>query len=754
MKKRNLIACILILILLLLFASACQKKAESFAFEKSELTIAVGQRVAPKVVAYPEDRAYSLQAENPTIVTVEGKEIIGLKIGVTYVNAVSGNFTDTLKVIVGDATGKLPDVDIFYTLSFQTDYGSAPESVAVLEGDYAQNPGSLANIGGYKFTGWYIDNQGTQLFDFESVQIYDHYTLYAGWEIDPTINFSYTTENEKWVINGFHYADVPYEVVNFPIYSPELSPVGKMAIQGISAEAFKGNTTLTEIIIPSSYEYIGQEAFANVKNLKKVTFIGSEQELISIENKVFCNCSALEEVVNLPDSITSIGELAFYNTEKLANFSFPNALEKIEEGAFADSGIAGADIKGVSIIGKEAFAYSKLEQFTCTEELTDIGVDAFLATPWQNGILQADNYIEVNNILLKVNLNSSNPSFDMPTNIAKVASACFTYEGAEIMLSTGHFPEFMSDSLPQNYDIIVASAALQSYLDYYPAEIAGNIWCLHSNYNVDGKYTFELLERGASGDIVIKQCTTNENEINLVDIFTGKHIKKIKRTAFGSSCPNLAIVRLPSDAEQVSINAFNTVIRALFIKQVGSAILQLEGNPVLTTVSPAGYEYKLYIDSTGYSNKRQAYINAYSFLSASNTFDAAIVKEDGLCVNVVDDEAYIVQYLGWASSLTILDEYDSNPLVGISKYAFCGNKTLDALIIEDGSLPLGIGVNALYNMNSNMQFTIKRATPPALGENVFGSGSTAGYAIYVPADYVEIYKSAWVQYANIISAIE
>jgi hypothetical protein len=63
-----------------------------------------------------------------------------------------------------------------------------------------------------------------------------------------------------------------------------------------------------------------------------------------------------------------------------------------------------------------------------------------------------------------------------------------------------------------------------------------------------------------------------------------------------------------------------------------------------------------------------------------------------------------------------------------------------------------IGTRAFCHCTGLTEFVCNIATPPSLGSNVF---DYADFTIYVPADSLEIYKTAagWSSYADRIEAI-
>jgi len=68
-----------------------------------------------------------------------------------------------------------------YTLSFNTDGGSAVSNQSVAHGGKANKPTSVPTKAGYTFGGWYTSNTLEKLFDFESSSITRNTIIYAKW---------------------------------------------------------------------------------------------------------------------------------------------------------------------------------------------------------------------------------------------------------------------------------------------------------------------------------------------------------------------------------------------------------------------------------------------------------------------------------------------------------------------------------------------------------------------------------------------
>ena len=98
----------------------------------------------------------------------------------------------------------------------------------------------------------------------------------------------------------------------------------------IGADAFKGNTTITSVVIPNSVTSIGNMAFAACSGLTSIT---------------------------IPNSVTSIGNYAFYNCIGLTSITIPNSVTSIESYAFEGTAWYNNQPDGVVYAGKVLYKY-------------------------------------------------------------------------------------------------------------------------------------------------------------------------------------------------------------------------------------------------------------------------------------------------------------------------------------------------------------------------------------------------------------
>ena len=115
---------------------------------------------------------------------------------------------------------------------------------------------------------------------------------------------------------------------------------------------YVNNELITELVIPDSVTSIGNYAF-------------------------YC-CSSLTSVV-IPDSVTSIGIYAFAGCTKLTSVVIPNSITSIGNGAFNACSITSVIIPGsVTSIGDSTFSYcSSLTSVVIPDSVTSIGENAF-----------------------------------------------------------------------------------------------------------------------------------------------------------------------------------------------------------------------------------------------------------------------------------------------------------------------------------------------------------------------------------------
>ena len=136
------------------------------------------------------------------------------------------------------------------------------------------------------------------------------------------------------------------------------------------------NQKQTSYVIPNSVTSIGDRAFFACNSLAEVVIPNS---VTNIGDRAFSFCSSLAEVV-IPNSVTSIGDYAFFGCSSLAEVVISNSVTSIGEYAFSGcSPLAEVVIpNSVTSIGDCAFSFcSSLAEVVIPNSVTSIGDRTF-----------------------------------------------------------------------------------------------------------------------------------------------------------------------------------------------------------------------------------------------------------------------------------------------------------------------------------------------------------------------------------------
>jgi hypothetical protein len=133
--------------------------------------------------------------------------------------------------------------------------------------------------------------------------------------------FNFITNNNAITITKY---TGPGGAVSIPDTTNDLK------VTAIASLAFSPCPTLTSVIIPDTVTNIGDNAFYNCTGLTNLT-IGNS--LAAIGSYAFANCPSLPGVA-LPGRVTNIGNSAFYGCAGLTSLTLSNSLRTIGDSAF------------------------------------------------------------------------------------------------------------------------------------------------------------------------------------------------------------------------------------------------------------------------------------------------------------------------------------------------------------------------------------------------------------------------------------
>jgi hypothetical protein len=160
------------------------------------------------------------------------------------------------------------------------------------------------------------------------------------------------------------------------------------SVTTIGDDAFRDCTSLTSVTIPNSVTNIGELAFFDCTSLTSITVIAGNPDYSSTNGILFNQNQTiliqfpetLGGSYTIPNSVTTIGEAAFFNCTSLASVTIGNSVTNIGLDAFyVCTSLTSVTIpSSVTTIGDEAFDQcSSLTNVTVGNSVTTIGEDAF-----------------------------------------------------------------------------------------------------------------------------------------------------------------------------------------------------------------------------------------------------------------------------------------------------------------------------------------------------------------------------------------
>ena len=191
-----------------------------------------------------------------------------------------------------------------------------------------------------------------------------------------------------------------------------------------SYDAFSYCSSITSVNIPNSVTSIGNSAFSGCSGLTSITLPNS---ITSIGNSAFSGCSGLTSITFEDNSsLDSIGDYVFSNCSGLASITLPNSITSIGISAFSYcSGLTSITLpNSITSIGNSAFSHcSGLTSITLPNSITSIGNSAFsycsglTSVTLPNSVTSIGNYVFSNC--------SGLTSVTLPESITSIGSGAF-----------------------------------------------------------------------------------------------------------------------------------------------------------------------------------------------------------------------------------------------------------------------------------------------------------------------------------------
>ena len=265
------------------------------------------------------------------------------------------------------------------------------------------------------------------------------------------------------------------------------------SVTSIGNSAFRGCSGLTSFTIPNSVTSISQNTFYGCTSLASITIPGS---VTSIEAGAFSGCPGLNKVVVtdiaawcgiefasyndnplsiakhlysddykeiidliIPNSVTSIGNYAFYGCSGLTDVTIPNTVKSIGAGSFSHCGLTSVIIpNGVTSIGYSAFANcSDLTSITIPNSVTSIENVAFGYCNVTNVTVYLEEPVTISSYTFT---NSTNATLYVPIGSKDSYLAAYYWKSFKNIIEMGD-------------DITISSAGMGTFCSSHPLDFSG-----------------------------------------------------------------------------------------------------------------------------------------------------------------------------------------------------------------------------------------------------------------------------------------
>ena len=301
--------------------------------------------------------------------------------------------------------------------------------------------------------------------------------------------------------------------------------------------------SLTSINLPNSVTSIGEWAFYECRSL---TSINIPHSVTSIGNSAFSWCDSLTSI-NIPNSVTTIGDEAFYECKSLTSINIPDSVTSIGDGAFDEcSSLASINIPdSVTSIGNAAF--SKCESLT-NINIPDsvIKMEGNPFAGWKGSLsIESKSFIYENDVLsnadktIIIAYRADNELYNIPGTVTSIGDKAFY-----------RCHSLTNINIPNSVTSIGNEAFAYCHLTNIniPNSVTSigdrAFWCSSlTSINIPDSVT-------SIGDEVFRKCKS------LTSINIPGSVKSIGKSAF-SECESLSSINIPDSVTSIGNDAFS-----------------------------------------------------------------------------------------------------------------------------------------------------------------------------------------------------
>ena len=485
---------------------------------------------------------------------------------------------------------------------------------------------------------------------------------------------------------------------------------GNTVVQ-IGAEAFKDNSSLSSLTIPSWIKHIGKDAFANTDMmLSSVNFVGrTEDEISSMENYpwgltekptktiVYYNDGTVSsykiigELKNIPRktavkkidigvAVTSIGARTFYSCSELTSITIPESVTSIGDYAFYScSELTSITIpESVTSIGNWTFCYcNKLTSIIIPNNVTNIGERAFSNCSSLISVIISNCLTDIKDYTFYAC--SSLSSITIPAGVTSIGE--YAFSGCSGLTSV---------TIPSSVTNIDRSAfSISKLSEVHISDLAA--WC---NISFENNYS--------------NPCNTAHhlflNGEEITDLVIPEGVTKIGAYAF-YNCDNFISITIPSTVTSIGESAFynckkinGSLIIPNGVTNIGkyafytcSELTSITIPSSLTNIGQNAFSYCRKISEVHISDLA-AWCNisfeSYSSNPCQNSHGLFLNGEEITDLVIPDAVSRIGKYAFFNCS-KLISVTLPNSVTAISDYAFESCSNLISVTIPNGTMSIG-----------------------------------------------------------------